>query len=447
MNLKIGILLFLLAVSAARAADEVCEDQGVAFRKCERGNVLTKVTKDSSTARYFPGLKSVFMDFSEDKEIAPNAFSEVDLTGLWITMPYINRKNGSSLKSLTLHADSFAGLDNLEELHVSNANITFEGNPFGHLRKLMELELSAGELTEIPETIRSLPNLRKLSLERNRITRVPGNIFALRNTPLKELDLRSNKIERLEPGWSNGLEQLDQLILMGNNIAPEPELFSGIRNVKKLLISGAFEGHEFQKEMIRNLPHLTSLSIGYNRIRTLEPGMFNDSPQLEELSLYKSALTNVPRGVFEGLTSLKDLTLADGIVETIEPGAFSGLHVDFLGLHVNQIKTIEPRTFNNTRVGRLYLGENKIQNIKPHAFDGLTARMVDLTDNKISTIGADDFSGLNTNDLDLSGNQIASIAPGAFSNAKLKRLGIYRTPLKAANRAAWGLAESVQILN
>uniref|UniRef100_A0A6V7IMC9 LRRCT domain-containing protein n=1 Tax=Bracon brevicornis TaxID=1563983 RepID=A0A6V7IMC9_9HYME len=439
------IILNLLLVLLVQADDEVCQDANGAFRYCVKDKILTRVTKDGPALSWFQNLRHVWLKFNDDIEIAPNAFSQVDLTSLWLTFPDVNDDRSSS-KVLTLHPDSLAHLPNLKQLRINNVNVKYEGNPFVHIPLVEELEWNYGNLTDIPkQLISSFPNLEKLDLEENRIERLPANIFE-GNGLLKNIKLRSNRIRKLESGWSTGLDLLVRLDLADNSIAPENGIFNGISRISELEISEAFGISGFQQHLIQNLSDLTYLGIGFNSIRSLEPGMFNGNPNLREISLYGNQIRHIPTGVFENFRSLEEIQLADNIIETIAPGAFSGLNMSYLGLTINRVKTIESRTFSGLQVRRFGFRKNQISDLKPYAFDGLTAGMFDVTYNKIPMIGADDFAGLTTEDLDLSGNPIKTIADKAFRNTKLKRLGLYNTPVGTVDKFKLGLQESVEIM-
>uniref|UniRef100_A0A6V7IMJ0 LRRCT domain-containing protein n=1 Tax=Bracon brevicornis TaxID=1563983 RepID=A0A6V7IMJ0_9HYME len=398
------------------------------------------------TAERFPGEQYARLDFYRDEVIAPNSLSTVGLSSLRISFLHVSQKHGGLLKSLTLQTDSFAGLPNLTELYINNANITFDGNPFIQIPTLKTLELVNGALTEVPQTlISALPNLERLSLETNHIKIIPSDIF-VNYKHLKALSLRNNGLERLEPGWSNGLEQLEELDLMNNAIPARPDMFAAFRNVKQLFISDAFDPSGFRADALGSYPQLTWLNIDHIKMTSLKPGMFDGSPQLQRIWMDANSLINIPTGVFEKLTSLRDLTFVQNRIETIEPGAFSGLNMSHIGLSNNRITTLQRRTFSGLQVGRLDLGHNMISDLKPFAFNGLKARTVDLGHNRLIEVGAHDFYGLTVDYLDLSANDIDNVAPGAFRNTKIEKLALYGVRELLVKKKEWGLADGVQIL-
>uniref|UniRef100_A0A6V7IPU1 LRRCT domain-containing protein n=1 Tax=Bracon brevicornis TaxID=1563983 RepID=A0A6V7IPU1_9HYME len=437
--------IFILFALSVEAQQEVCNNAPVEFTYCVNNKVLTRVIKKRAVTD-FTNAGHLTLDVNSDLEIAPEAFSKVNVTSLWLYFPQVNYDDKSKSKVLTLHSDSFAHLSHLHQLRVFRANVKFNGNPFVNTRQLRSLEMTAGNLTEIPrEQIESLPNLDFLNLEDNLIERVPENIF--RNNPhLGYINFRRNKIAKLEAGWSNGLTTVEKLDFSINSISGEPGMFAGIPWLKNLDLSEAFDSNGFHSYVLDNLPNLEVLVLGLNNLTSLEPGVFDRFPKLREISLYSNRLRNIPTGVFEKLTSLQDLSFVDNEIETIQPGAFSGLNLRFLKLENNKIKTIEPRTFSGLTVEYLDLHGNDISEVKPYAFDGLNVNSLDMTYNALREVGVDDFAGLIVKDLNLGKNPIREIADGAFSNTTLKStLTLYMTSLERLHKSRWGVSDSAEV--
>ncbi|XP_015119772.1 carboxypeptidase N subunit 2-like [Diachasma alloeum] len=442
--MKIFLVLISLAVSAAPAQgqEEVCSDEDWDFRMCKKSNALTRVTHDASI---FSG-KSFYKTLSGITAINEDAFDTLDLERLVLTF---SERDGDETPppAVSIKPNTLVGLANLRELSIGGGRIDSNGGILALPRSLVSLKFRTCGFTEVPtETLSAVPNLEELSLEGNDIRSVKPDAFA-GLTSLKTLDLSRNRVKKLHDGCFNQLGNLESLNLVQNMIAPAPGLLRGLNKLKKLYMSDAFNLAGFQPYLLEDVPALKVLYLGFNRMSSLQAGMFDALHGLEDLSLYGNLLQHVPRGVFDTLGSLNELSLADNRIETIEPGAFSGLNLTRLVLSLNNIKTIETGTFSNLNVSnRLVLRKNLISDVKPRAFRKLTTRQLDLTENKLTKVDADDFAGLTARELDLSSNRITAVAPDAFIYARIDVLGLFLNPIAGVDKNGWGLQESVEIL-
>lgn len=82
----------------------------------------------------------------------------------------------------------------LEELDLSNQQLTDLPVMLFECRNLKELNLSKNELTSLAPEIRKLKKLRKLNLSHNQLRTLPNEIAKLE---LKKLDLRYNLLEKI----------------------------------------------------------------------------------------------------------------------------------------------------------------------------------------------------------------------------------------------------------
>lgn len=106
---------------------------------------------------------------------------------------------------------------------------------FQGLLNLDKLTLSHNRINHVSaEAIAALPRLEHLDLSRNMIKVLATGNFPLVNI-LKVLNLEANRIAEIQRNALNGLVQLTDLKLKGNNlVSVTAEIFQRMRQLKKL---------------------------------------------------------------------------------------------------------------------------------------------------------------------------------------------------------------------
>ena len=101
-----------------------------------------------------------------------------------------------------------------------------------------------------------------------------------------------------------------------------------------------------------NLPVLTFLSLQNNKIRELQPGIFNNLPNLKELYLcfnHRRCLWQIQElqpSIFDNLPRLNYLYLNKNKIRELQHGTFNNLlHLSFLRLNNNQIRELQPQRY------------------------------------------------------------------------------------------------------
>uniref|UniRef100_A0A0C9QY34 IGFALS_0 protein n=1 Tax=Fopius arisanus TaxID=64838 RepID=A0A0C9QY34_9HYME len=434
MKIIIGINLTCVALLVL-GADEFCEINEHGFKICEKSNVITHINNTK-------GLEFCTLHLENNTTISSNVFKNSNITELWLILP-----ETSSPNLLSLHADAFVGLENLNTLRILDANISYTGNPWIQLKNLQNLRCISCGFTKIPtEILSSLPNLKELELAGNGIKTVHRNSFArLKN--LTALTLERNGRMNLESGCFTGLDELLVLDLSHNSFDLLPGAFDGLKQLKVLFMYGITESNMTLPNTFRGMPALTRLELANGDLETLGPGMFDDLSDIRTLRVNRNKLHHIPKGVFNKLKSLKHLSLVDNNITTVETGAFDGLDLQTLDLTSNKaLGVVATGTFSGLSVGFLSLDSCNITEIKPQAFKGLNAGALDLGHNQLTKIGVEDFSGLQTGMLYLSFNNISEIMPDAFKNTKVQVIRIDDEFVENLRRGDWGLPESVEIL-
>lgn len=231
-----------------------------------------------------------------------------------------------------ISADSFSTLLNLTQLDLSwvnkNKGLFIALNAFKNLTKLRELRLTGNRLNTIPsnlpfsleslslhsnrimslnnKSLSGLPNVTRLFLQKNcyfwnpcGITiRIMGGSFTY-VTKLQVLDLSFNNLTHVPKGLPPSLNQLN---LGSNKIQKISEDdFLGLQNLKTLKIEG-------NCPRCQNAPYpcvpCPNKSLG------IHPKAFYDLTQLQLLNLGGNSLTNLNPSWFERLSKLKQLFLA-----------------------------------------------------------------------------------------------------------------------------------------
>merc|ERR1711907_540069 len=143
------------------------------------------------------------------------------------------------------------------------------------------LFLSTNLTNTLPPTLRNCTKLKQLELRENKFTECPMEIGALRN--LQILNLSKNALTSFPGEVAGGLENIQELFLYSNKIAPTLPPEMGV------------------------MTKLRILSLSNNKISTLPEEMGNMS-QLEEVWIVNNSLTMLPESI-GGWTNVVEIIL------------------------------------------------------------------------------------------------------------------------------------------
>lgn len=220
--------------------------------------------------------------------------------------PQLKTLNLSNTKIYHIKKDSFAVLDKLEELDLSNNNFNIENGAFAGLSNLQILKLKKtgfvwvtmindriinpkpGLITN--EIFKGLDSLHTLDLSSAKITYIGRGAFVYLRS-LERLDLSNNNINKIENPEFEGLTRLKELNLSNNKI-------NNIQN-------GAFAG----------LSNLQKLNLSNNEINTIEPGTFAGLSSIESIDLTGNPIKEIKKDIFSDLKNLKTVMLGGEIME------------------------------------------------------------------------------------------------------------------------------------
>lgn len=349
-----------------------------------------------------PRLRELTLSFNKISEVDPDAF--VDIAG--------------SLESLEI---SF-GLYREE----------FPDDFLKVLKGLLWLALDNNNLKILSSSaLSNFVNLQYLNLESNRFTYLPNDLFnASVHANLRDIRLSYNHVNKLETGTFNNLQELQTLVLTGNNI------------------------RSIDYRVFYILPNLVSLILSENRINTIYPGAFSNIPNLMRIDLqnnelkgfdfniFESTMSNFPASLNISRNQIKEILNAKQNLLNIKCFDISHNRLQIipvkiltlmsrtlkrLQLSYNVITEINPMAFGNlTSLEILTLEHNSIVYLKRRAFSGLTAlQILHLSHNHMEQLQIDQFLNLhNLRVLDLSFNHIKSLPRDVFKNTKIERLDL-----------------------
>ncbi|XP_028641789.1 platelet glycoprotein Ib alpha chain [Grammomys surdaster] len=107
------------------------------------------------------------------------------------------------------------------------------------------------------------------------------------------------------------------------------------------------------------LPALTSLTISFNKLGSLSPGILEGLSQLQFLYLQNNDLKSLPPGLLMSTTKLKKLNLSNNKLRELPPGLLDGLEdLDTLYLHGNWLRTIPKGFFGTILLSFVFLHSN-----------------------------------------------------------------------------------------
>ncbi|GFT93355.1 protein toll [Nephila pilipes] len=212
--------------------------------------------------------------------------------GIFKTLPNLKALDLSDNNLMVLQDDIFVGLSNLSYIRLrANWLMTlskdlFQSSPnlkvidlslnrfmeplsedlFFGLSQLENISITNCNLTEIYENFFFYnPNLTNLHLERNSLTSLPKNIFR-NNSMLKDIHLNFNRLSDLPNDLFRNQKHLEKLSIFKNNLSIIPdELFHSTGKIKSLVLGGN-QIQNASEAIFRNLRELEFLDLSNNSI-------------------------------------------------------------------------------------------------------------------------------------------------------------------------------------
>ncbi|CAG2118893.1 unnamed protein product, partial [Medioppia subpectinata] len=291
--------------------------------------------------------------------------------------------------------NSFASLYNLHTLVLRQNRLKQVGPfTFNGLYVLSDLSLAENEINRVDDNaFRNCTNLQSLHLNGNLLAEVPVAIGALRS--LKTLHLNDNGLKVIRnstfggPG-GGGHQHLQVLRLAGNELTN--------------LTRGA----------LKELPALQHLDLGWNRIGSLDHGVFDDAPTLKRINVENNFLVDI-NGLFMNLNNLEYLNVSHNRITWFDYALIprslrrldihhneieslgnyfeleSALQLEEFDVSHNQIKEISGSAIPN-RIRRISLADNRIRVVHQFSFVAKhNITFVDLRNNSLQTLDTNSF--------------------------------------------------------
>jgi len=176
--------------------------------------------------------------------------------------------------------------------------------------------------------------------------------------------------------------------------------------------------HLLNVSFMSSLSRLEVLLLGYNHIRSLEPGCFEPLVNLRWLSLTGNRLTSLPVNGFSGLGSLTDLTLDHNKLFDVN---------DWW----NQSSSLSPLRSLNLR--SLNLANNRIERVSGNAFIHVasTLEYLNLGFNRMRTLPTDALRSAKfrrLRQLTLDGNPVTTLTPRCLERFAVVELRLSHMP-------------------
>ncbi len=241
---------------------------------------------------------------------------------------------------------------------------------------LQELDLSNNQLTGVAPAIGQLQNLKYLDLRGNQLTTVAPAIGRLQN--LKYLDLRSNQLTTVAPAIGQ-LQNLQVLFLHSNQLTTVPSAVTKLKNLQRLNLS--YNKLTVLPPAIAQLQKLEILDLRDNQL-TAVPSTIAQLQNLQYLGLSRNQLTSVSAAIAQ-LQNLKYLDLEGNQLTNVSAAIARLQNLQELYLHGNQLTTIPAAIAQLQNLKELNLSDNRLKDIAPVITQLQNLHILHLEDNPI----------------------------------------------------------------
>ncbi|KAJ8672792.1 hypothetical protein QAD02_004052 [Eretmocerus hayati] len=212
--------------------------------------------------RSLSSLRAVSLTLNHFSSLPENLFQPANLTLKSVRLSY----NVGELSELP--KGFFKGLIQLDSVEMTDDNISsIPEDTFAGAKALNTLNLSHNRLTMIPANIfKDTRQLEILKLSDNRLMDLPHNSFA--NSQLKELYLNNNRLSYLSKEYFGGLGYLVRLEISSNKIASiDPGFCNALPNLKYLDLSrNELSSEKAMESEFTNCAFLAEANLSFNNL-------------------------------------------------------------------------------------------------------------------------------------------------------------------------------------
>ncbi|XP_032805431.2 toll-like receptor 3 [Petromyzon marinus] len=397
--------------------------------------------------------------------ITHNHLSTVKI-GTFKQLPELRYLNYSNNVIHTLRDQDFVFVQNVSLYAIDlsrNPLQTFADGCFKHvLFDLLVLDSTAlgspaTKLTSLCQQLQGAP-LKALSLRNVQLRSVKSQSFRyLSSCPLlARLDLSHNGLTAIDDDAFTGLQNLEELVLEGNNLLKiSGNTFRGLSALKYLHMANSSRSlGAIGKDTLSSLSQspLLYLNLSRSGITKISKGAFQSTPLLQRLDLGMNKLNQRLMGnEFAGLSAVLDIYMSYNTYVMLTSGSFANtpslrrlwlsrtrltsldserspfyglVNLTYLDLSNNNMNKVLGDTFRGlAALQTLKLGHNNLARLWKHNnppvlyLDGLRQlRSLELLFNGFDEVPAAAFAGLsNLRSLDMNSNNMDKFPPGVFN--------------------------------
>ncbi|KAG1680551.1 hypothetical protein FOA52_014998 [Chlamydomonas sp. UWO 241] len=216
------------------------------------------------------------------------------------------------------------------------------------------LDLTDMRLGHVPAEVFEIEDLEDLILVGNNLSSLPESIGRL--TRLRRLQLAGNELTTL-PDALCRLTELEGLWLGGNQLVVLPQDIGQLASLRTLAASG--NALTVLPESIGLLTQLEELDAAGNALESLPASMWGMSG-LKRLSLHGNRLTELPGGDMSGVARLEELWLMGNRLTSLPAGLAQLIGLVKLGLHDNAITALPDGLQHLPRLIKLFAYGNQL---------------------------------------------------------------------------------------
>ncbi|CAN8012437.1 unnamed protein product [Ixodes pacificus] len=222
-------------------------------------------------------------------------------------------------------SDAFRGLVRVRKLILDNNRISsLAPFAFRGLTNMDELSLQNNPLAVLsPQSFSGLARVQLLQLGFNQISRVESMAFS-GSTDIGTLSLEGNPLTELKPKAFGGLDRLGWLRLPREVTCPQPDAFSGLKNVS-LLVLESIRCERIPQFAFRGLEAAGKIHVRDATLELVDSGAFAGLNHARSVIFEGCRIDVVRAAAFAGMRAVVELRLRNNRIGRLLPGALDAL--------------------------------------------------------------------------------------------------------------------------
>lgn len=311
----------------------------------------------------------------------------------------------------------------IKHIHMSRTSIKDIGDDtFMPLRKCLEtLSVVSSKIKMIPQkALSGMLKLISIDLTSNYIEDIPSYCFY--GLPLMKLNIKGNVIREISESAFSSLEQtLLEIDLSENNLTTFPiEAFAKLRHLRSLRLAWN-EMSSFPVVENSDLMSLEYLDLSSNNFEFISEDCLKFCPSLITLSFHFNFINSIHYRAFYSLSNLKSLDLSHNRIKILNPNLFqNNKYIEYIDLSHNHLHHIHGLFCNLPSLTEVILSHNNILDVPIDSFiNSRKINAIHLDKNCINNIHSESFSNLeNLGKLSLEFNYLNQVPHNIFINNK-----------------------------